>query len=340
MYQIFQYFCWVNIVLLPLEVQFSHIDCLFFVYCSYFSIMKGVGMFKFEIFERKYKITYLLSEPISVYISTRLIGFNTINKTIRFDFTGKGIWFVPNLDYGGCSFISIKDTKTKEVFLEKLIDKSLSNIVKGQNIICIGLNKTGTSSFTSAMETLGYKRYKELNLFHFVTPDVYHGNFTTMFAALNNPQYNLFNDTPFSFPDLYKKIYSNRPNDIYILTIRSSVEKWIRSVMNYYEVIRDPELNNDNNSFLHTHFSDKSERLFLNFLLPLFDSWGIRNTDNLESNLKKVYETHYNDCVEFFKDKPNFRIVEIEKKGELKKITNWLGIKNEELDFPWENKNQ
>jgi hypothetical protein len=71
----------------------------------------------------------------------------------------------------------------------------------------------------------------------------------------------------------------------------------------------------------------------------MIDSWDIKHTDNLQQSLIEVYENHKEECFYFFKNKSNFFVVEIEKKGELKKLTDWLDIQNQDLDFPWINKN-
>lgn len=293
--------------------------------------MEWTRIFTFEIVDNKYKITYWGDEPIMVYISTKLIGLHSVHKTIRYKFETKGRWFIPNLDYRGCSIIEIKNIDTHKILFKKLIDKSLSFLPNTQNIICVGLNKTGTSSFTSGLQNLGYNLFPETQIFHSVIPDVYHGNLGSMTSVLNNPQYNLYNDIPFSLPKMYEKLYQIRPNDIYVLTVRSNVDKWVRSVISFYRF-------DSYDSTIKTIFSDESQEHFIGYLTPLFDSLDFKDSKNLEQTLAEVYIKHNNDCIEFFKDKPNFRVVEIEKQGELKKFTNWLNIPNDIRDFPWENK--
>lgn len=301
--------------------------------------MNWIEIFTFDIVGDKYRITYLGDKPISVYFTTYLIGFNSPFKTIRFHFDVKGRWFIPVLNYKGCSFISVSNSETKETLFSKIIDKNLSRGRKGQNIICVGLNKSGTSSFTSAMESFGYQSFSENQQFQFVAPEVYHGDYGKLFSILNNPQFNLFNDKPFSFPKIYQEIYKQRPNDVYVLTLRKDSETWVKSVLNFYDSVHHKNLLKDS-SFMTTRFTDESFRYLLNPLVTLFDSWGLKNGDDLSTKLLEVYEKHKDDCLEFFKNKPNnFQVVEIEKKGELKRFTDWLGIENSIEDFPWKNKN-
>ncbi len=294
--------------------------------------MDWMEVFKFEIVEDKYKIYFYGDKPLSVFISTKLIGLNSIHHTIHYTFKAKGTWFIPNLDYRGCSFISFKNANDDSYLFDKIIDKKLSKTSKGQNVICIGLNKTGTSSFTTALENIGYKKFSENQQFQFLSPDVYHGDYGKLFSVLDNPQFNLFNDIPFSLPKVYEKIYENRPNDIFILTVRESSDKWVKSVINFYEGIFLK------NSFIETTFTNSDKRLLIDYLTPMFDSWKLKNNSELEVQLKETYEKHYQECLKFFSNNPNFFIVEIEKKGELKKFLNWLNVDSDKLDFPWVNK--
>lgn len=216
---------------------------------------------------------------------------------------------------------------------DKLIDKRLSKTAKSQNIICIGLNKTGTSSFTKALQNIGYKNFSESEQFQFIGPDVYHGDYGKLFSALDNPQYNLYNDIPFSLPKVYEKLYEHRPNDIFILTLRDNSEKWVKSVVNFYKGILT-----EKKSFIETNYKNLDKRILIDYLTPMYDSWGLDNSSELKVQLKETYEKHYQECLKFFNNKPNFFVVEIEKKGELKKLLNWLNINSGELDFPWVNK--
>ena len=301
--------------------------------------MDWTKLFEIRKIDNKYRITYLQNESITVSISTEFIGIEWISQTRVFTFPSKGVWFVPNFDYRGCSKIILRNYKTQEKICSILIDKNLSNSSKSQNIICIGLNKSGTSSFIKSFEGLGYKSFDKSLLFHKVVPDIYHNDLSKLSSVLSNPNFNLFSDMPFSFPEIYKNCYQLRPNDIYVLTLRSSSSKWADSVIKFYEILQNKELKIET-SFIHTRSLDGTTQSFVGYLHPLFSSWGIKKLENLKQQLENIYEKHTQDCIEFFKDKNNFYVVEIEKKGELKKLTDWLGLKNNTEDFPWENKNE
>lgn len=300
--------------------------------------MNWIELFIFEVVGNKYKIIYTGTEPITVNISTKLIGINEVESTIRFNFKQKNMWFIPSLDYRGCSFISFRNQQTGEFLFDKLIDKNLSDGAKSQNIICLGLNKAGTTSFSVGMQKLGFKKFPEPYQFQYIQTETYHGDFGKLFSILENPKFNLFNDKPFSFPKIYEKIYMQRPNDIYVLTLRENAKVWAKSVMKFWDCLKNNDFRMDK-SYINTRFSDDSSRYLINFLEPMFESWGLNSMENLEEKLIKIYDKHFEDCVSFFKDKKNFYVVEIEKEGELKKLATWLGIETTEQNFPWENKN-
>jgi hypothetical protein len=301
--------------------------------------MNWIELFTFSIVGNKYKITYKGNESIDVFISTKLLGLNSIHQTMRATFQGRGHWFIPALDYRGCSYITFNHQKDGKYLFDKLIDKSLTQSAKGQNVYCIGLNKTGTTSFTKAMEKLGYKSFPENELFQYVQNDVYFGDYGKLFSLIENPQYNFFNDVPFSFPDVYKKIYEKRPYDIFVLTLRRDAKSWAKTCMRFWECLVNDDFKKDK-SFIRTYYPNNTEKYLINHVTPVFESWGLNSIDNLEEKLIKIYEDHKNDCLKFFKDKKNFIIVDIEEKGGYKRFTDWLGVENNEQDFPWENKNQ
>jgi hypothetical protein len=301
--------------------------------------MKWIELFTFTIVGDKYKITYNGKDPISVYISTKLVGLNSIHQTARIEFKTTGHWFIPSLDYRGCSYITFNLQSDGKYLFDKLIDKTLSVSAKGQNVYCIGLNKTGTTSLTKAFQKLGYVSFPENELFQYVQSDLFFNDYGKLYSVIENPQFNFFNDMPFAFPNVYKKIYEKRPNDIFVLTLRKDVDAWVKTCMRWWDCLKSDDFRFDK-SYIHTHFANGTERYLINYLTPMFEYWGLENRENLPQQFADIYIKHRDECIKFFEGKNNFIMVDIEKKGEYKRLTDWLGVENEELDFPWENKNQ
>jgi hypothetical protein len=300
--------------------------------------MNWIELFTFEIVDNKYKIIYNGEFPIKVFISTKLVGLNSIHETSGVEFIHRGYWFIPILDYRGCSYITFNFQESGKYMFDKLIDRSLSLSAKGQNVFCVGLNKTGTTSLTKAFQKLGYKSFPEENLFQYVQSDLLFNDYGKLFSVIENPQFNFFNDMPFAFPNVYKKIYEKRPNDIFVLTLRKDVDSWVNTCIRFWDFLTGNDFKYDK-SYIQTHYANGTERYLINFLTPMFEYWGLENLQDLREKLTQIYNAHKEECINFFEGKNNFIVVDIEKKGEYKRLTNWLGVENEDLDFPWINKN-
>lgn len=299
-----------------------------------------LNIFRFTELETGYKITYYGKEPIDLAISCLLKGLDVPAQTIRFKFDKEGQWFIPVMDYTGCQTLELRERVTNKLLLKKLISRKLSDRNKKQNIICIGLNKTGTSSLVHSLQKIGYTLAKEDLVFMKCVQDVYHGDLNSTFSILQNERYELYDDMPFSFPNIYKRLYEKRPDDVYILTVRKDVETWVKSVIDFYPILRNgTEQKWEDKSFFHLILPSEDYIFLINNETPLFDAWGLKDNNDLENKLRKIYNDHYDSVVKFFSEnKSNFKIVDVSKKGELKKLTDWLGIQNDIEDFDWVNK--
>lgn len=299
-----------------------------------------LNIFKFTELEKGYKITYFGRKPIDLAISVMLKCLDLPAQTVRFKFQNSGHWFIPSLDYTGCQTIELRERETNKLILSKVINPKFSKTNKKQNIICIGLNKTGTSSFAYSMEKVGLKLAKEDLVFNKCVQDVYHGDLNSTFSILENERFNLYDDMPFSFPKMYEKIYARRPDDVYVLTIRNNVETWVKSVINCYPILQNGTKSQwSDKSYFHLKLPSEDYRFLINIETPLFDSWNIVDNFDLEKKLTNLYNNHYENTVKFFSEnKSNFMIVDVSKKGELKRFCDWLGIKTDCEDFDWINK--
>lgn len=106
---------------------------------------------------------------------------------------------------------------------------AIKNIFRKQEkIICVGLGKTGTTSFGKAMDILGYKH-------------CYVGSVGVAFGHENGhmwpihrslSKYDSFDDFP--WPYLYEMISAKYPRAKFVLTRRSSADAWLRSLQKHY----------------------------------------------------------------------------------------------------------
>lgn len=297
-------------------------------------------MIGFEFLNNEIRFFNQVDRKIDVNIVPKLRTTLTPVANYFLSFKEKNHWFIPKIDYNGCGVISVYE-KDKEI-QRIIIPKQFNQKIKKQNLICLGLNKTGTTSFKHNMELLGYNTMDE-NIGHqYLLPDVYHGDLNSTKSLLDNERFNLYEDIPFSLPKIYEKIYDYRPNDIYVLTIRNSDDEFVDSFLRYYEEkIHTKELINSdhNNVFKHNYFNFKD--IWLNNLFyTYFTYYELENNKNIKKTIKEVYNKHNEDIINFFSKKigSNFMVINVSKNGELKRLTNWLGIKNNEENFVWINK--
>lgn len=141
-------------------------------------------------------------------------------------------------------------------------------------IFCIGLGKTGTTTFQDCMRTLGYKHRgwidSKLGLLSLI-------DFESILPIIEH--YESFDDYP--FPLIYKQLYKTYPNAKFVLTKRKNAEVWANSLIQH------------------------SIRKKYNFNESIWYG-GLLNLPNRHNLLADFYEKHIDDCREFFKNNPNF----------------------------------
>lgn len=296
------------------------------------------NIFEFSVIENKYvKITYKRNKPINVMISQKLIGGEILHAS-KFTFLTKNHWFTPQINYKGCTHISFHNLDTNEHIIDWLLPNEITQGVNKQKIICVGLNKTGTTSFEKDLKSFGFRFPPTTHGTLRVTADIYHNSYHSLFQMLDSPKFDAYQDLPFSLPKVYQKMYKYRPNDIYVLTIRKNPQSWVKSVLNHYSWLlnsKNPKGGNE----IFNYFSGPELIRYSNFNVPLFYFWGLNSFDDLEKTLLNTYEQHNNEVVDFFeRNKSNFKVIDVSKENELKTLTDWLGIDNTRNNFCWENR--
>lgn len=94
-------------------------------------------------------------------------------------------------------------------------------------VFCIGLNKTGTTSIGDALEVLGYRRLGWDDLTSRRLTHAWCRQDIDSFIRICS-RYDAFEDIP--WPLVYKEMAAAFPSAKFILTTRSSEEKWLSSV--------------------------------------------------------------------------------------------------------------
>lgn len=298
-------------------------------------------LFTFEILKSGIKITYNDNIPMNTTIGVKLRGLDVIVENVQHTFYQEGSWFIPNLDYTGCKYLTIFDNDKKVTKMDWLLPPEFTIRVKKQNLICIGLNKTGTTSFQNdTSDKLGYRYSYTYDGMSKVMSDLYHGDHRLLQSFLENPRYNAYKDIPFSLPKIYEKLYEIRPDDIYVLTIRSNVDLWVKSTMKYFGWLLQGNFGSSE-KILEVFRGPYSDR-YSNFFEPVIKGWGLTSFDRLENKLRDMYLNHNENCINFFEknNRSNFIVLDVSKDGEFKKFTNWLGVPNKVENFSLKNESR
>lgn len=95
-----------------------------------------------------------------------------------------------------------------------------------EKVFGIGLNKTGTTSLGICLKKMGYKHLScRRDLLEHYTK----GYTESVYKVIDD--YDSFEDWP--YPLMYVDLFKEYPNSKFILTVRSSAEKWLRSLMEH-----------------------------------------------------------------------------------------------------------
>lgn len=210
-----------------------------------------------------------------------------------------------------------------------------------EKIICLGLNKTGTSSIKKAFEDLGFKVYPQSHNDSNFLHNYFTGkNVGTAIDFMEQTNHTFFKDIPWSCPGISEKIIRYTPNSKFILSVRENPEKWINSVKRFWtDILKDGEI--DYTYIADVKFLDYDYKIpIYGYLYGMFKSWNLEKYDGtFDEKLYQVYINH-NNSVRKTLNKYNCDWIEIDvsKEGEHKKLTDWLGIYSDKINFEHINK--
>lgn len=168
-------------------------------------------------------------------------------------------------------------------------------------IFCIGLGRTGTTTFQDCMEILGYRHRgwsgPELGLLAMI-------DFQSILPIIEG--YESFDDYP--FPLIYKELFKIYPDAKFILTKRKNIDSWVNSVINE----SNRKKHNDSDNIWYE---------------------GDLNLPHRRELLSKRYLSHIASCRSFFARSPNFLEVCWEDGDGWEKLCNFLNkpIPNQKL---------
>jgi len=175
-------------------------------------------------------------------------------------------------------------------------------------LFCLGLNKTGTTSFGTACKWLGMRRlgWRPLLSKRLITA---YFNGGVDFLLDTAEDYDAFEDIP--WPLAYKELHEKFPNAKFVLTVRKSKEVWYNSIKRH--------VSND---------YDGHKQIYGYY----------RPTENPTAYMD-VYTKHNESVQDYFEDKPNKLLVMCFEDGDgWGKLLPFLGLKGEPI-AKWPHKN-
>ncbi len=171
-------------------------------------------------------------------------------------------------------------------------------------IFCIGSNKTGTTSLKDALHLLGFSTCPISIFFNQSTnllKQYYQKDYSNITKLIN--QYDAFHDRPWNHSNFYQTLYYQIPNSLFILSVRNS-SNWLTSYQNFAHKIK------------------LRQKWFYKIVSQeLYD-----NNDFLSDpkNMISKYEQRNQEIINFFQNKNNLLIMNIENGDGYQKLCPFL----------------
>jgi len=181
---------------------------------------------------------------------------------------------------------------------------------KSEKIFGLGLSKTGTTSFSSALNLLGYKSIHTPPIINLKNGEI---NFQWPWWLST---YDAMADLP--VPYYYKYFDEEYPNAKFVLTIRNE-EDWLRSCKKHFDedlqlLLKRPE----------PHFKP---------LITLCEKmYGSSRYE--EQSFRDAYQKHNAEVIEYFEGRDNFLVIDICAGDSWEKLCPFLGIAVPTVQFP------
>jgi hypothetical protein len=203
-----------------------------------------------------------------------------------------------------------------------------------KKIFCIGLNKTGTTSWAQAMTDLGYlvgnERAAEIFLDDWVEK-----KYSRIYRFCRSAQ--AFQDVPFSLPGMYLKLHQKFPDSRFILTVRDSAQQWYQSVVRFHAKAWSapghcPPTPGDLENAVYVYRGWPAVFCRQVFQTPIEDPYN-------RDMLLKFYRNYTDSICEYFSTYPDaFLQINVAAPGALKKMCGFLDTPYPGGEFPWKNR--
>lgn len=175
-------------------------------------------------------------------------------------------------------------------------------------ILCVGFHKTGTTSFGTAMQQLGYRTqgWKSENSLLFHSGEIHQ-------LLRITDDFDCFEDFP--WPLLYRDLFYRHPETKFVLTRRKNLDVWFDSLARHCD--RSPPQSTDFRRYLY----------------------GLNDPREDPDHVKRVHQQHIDD-VRAFAVNNNIPFLEVcfEERDGWELICPFLGKAVPRKPFPWSNR--
>lgn len=176
-------------------------------------------------------------------------------------------------------------------------------------VLYVGHGKTGTSSFGSACETLGYRLFEnDLDLMKAWNNGEYH----KLWEVADN--YDVFEDYP--WPYTYKEFDKQYPGTKFILGIRPDEDSWVKSII--YQTLRGSQKVRQRTA--DTHYYEYG-----------FGKYPVL----YEEKYKEAYRQHNKEVREYFNGRDDFIEFSRWKGDGWKALCDFLDCEEPAIPFPF-----
>ena len=121
------------------------------------------------------------------------------------------------------------------------------------------------------------------------------------------------------------------------------MDTWVSSVKRFWEpYFKDNYFKPNAIPFAQHYVYDRGYVPELSYLLNMFETWNLDSYDGtIDEKLRQVYNNHNNSVKNsLIANNCDWIEIDVSKKGEFKKLTDWLKINNIDEDFVWINKTE
>jgi hypothetical protein len=219
--------------------------------------------------------------------------------------------------------------------LRKVIHRYIVRIryANAEKIICIGKNKTGTTSLASYFKNLGFEVAPQKDAEQLIF-DWHKEEYQSIIDYVrHNGQF--FQDVPFSLVGTYKILDKSFPNSKFILTVRDSPSEWYNSLVNFHSKLWG------NGKVPTKKDLQQADYRYHGYAWEAFSRANKTPEDDLYNKdiLIHQYETHNREVIDYFRDRPEkLLIVNLKDPEASQKLATYLSLKNTKEIIPWENK--